>query len=211
MYDARTMSATRRQCLIGIDDITGKYLSTIYSNSKSLEMYPSSLKIADVTSNAKTNVKTSYKQYRPVSLIPIISKLYERNMLEQTSVYIEKILSPYLVGCRKWHSREHCLMVVIVTWKEALDRNGAAGVILADLSKACDCLSHDVLIAKLEAYGFGHSALTIIYDYMENEKQGVNVAGSYSSCKMCTTYFLSIFILLFMCIYFNIYDFVYVF
>ena len=92
-------------------------------------------------------------------------------MFDQTSAYIEKKLSPYLSGYRKGHSTEHCLMVMIETWKEALDRNEAAGGILTDLSKAFDCLSHDLLIAKLEAYGFGHSALTFIYDYMENRKQ----------------------------------------
>ena len=167
--------------LISSHDIVGKYLSTIYNNSKNSAKYPVPLKVADVTPIPKTKEKTSFKQYRPVSLIPIISKLYERNMFDQISAYIEKNLSPYLSGYRKGHSTEHCLMVMIETWKEALDRNEAAGGILTDLSKAFDCLSHDLLIAKLEAYGFGHSALTFIYDYMENRKQRVKVDGSYSS------------------------------
>ena len=72
---------------------------------------------------------------------------------------------------------------MIEIWKEPLDRNGAAGGILTDLSKAFDCLNHDLLIAKLEAYGFGHSALAFIFDYMENRKQRVKVDGSYSSWK----------------------------
>ena len=72
-------------------------------------------------------------------------------------------------------------MIMIETWKKALDKNGAAGGILTDLSKAFDCLSHDLLIAKLEAYGFGHSALTFVYDYMENRKQRTKVDGFYSS------------------------------
>ena len=72
---------------------------------------------------------------------------------------------------------------MIETWKEALDRNGAAGGILTDLSKAFDCLSHELLIAKLHAYGFGHSALNFIFDYMENRKQRVKINGSYSTWR----------------------------
>ena len=87
--------------LVGSYDIVGKYLSAIYNNSKNSSTYPTSLKVADVTPIPKTKEKTSFKQYRPVSLIPIISKLYERNMFDQTSVYIDNFLSPYLFGYRK--------------------------------------------------------------------------------------------------------------
>ena len=58
-----------------------------------------------------------------------------------------------------------------------------AGAILTDLSKAFDCLSHDLLIAKLEAYGFDKSALIFVYDYLKNRKQRIKLNGSYSSWK----------------------------
>ena len=172
--------------LIRTNDIVGKYLSTIYNNSKDSGTFPGPLKIADVTPIPKTKEKTSFKQYRPVSLIPIISKLYERNMSDQIFAYVQNFMSPYLFGYRKGHSTEQCLMVMIETWRKALDNNGAAGGILTDLSKAFDCLSHDILIAKLDAYGFGHSALTFIYDYMENRKQRTKVDGKYSSWRDLT-------------------------
>ena len=165
------------------NDIVGNYLSNIYNTSKNSTSYPPSLKIADVTPIPKSKEKFLLKNYRPISLIPIISKLFERNMFDQVSTYIDKFLSPYLFGYRKGHSTEHCLMTMIEAWRKALDRNGAAGGITTDLSKAFDCLSHDILIAKLEAYGFGHSALRFIYDYMENRKQRTKVDGSYSSWK----------------------------
>ena len=50
-----------------------------------------------------------------------------------------------------------------------------------DLSKAFDCLNHELLIAKLEAYGFSRSALKLVYDYLSNRKQRVKVNGSFSS------------------------------
>ena len=172
--------------LKGSTDIVGPYLSSIYNSSKNSQSYPLSLKVADVTPIPKTKEKTLLKQYRPVSLIPIISKLFERNMFDQTSSYIENFLSPYLFGYRKGHSTEQCLMIMIEAWKKALDKNGVAGGILTDLSKAFDCLSHDLLIAKLEAYGFGKSALKFVYDYMEDRKQRTKVNGAYSSWKNLT-------------------------
>ena len=62
-------------------------------------------------------------------------------------------LSPYLCGFRKGYNTQYCLMVVLEKWKKALDKKKVAGALLTDLSKAFDCLHHDLLIAKLEAYG----------------------------------------------------------
>ena len=68
-------------------------------------------------------------------------------------------------------------------WRKAFDENKVAVAILTDLSKAFDCLSHDLLIAKLEAYGFDKSALELIYDYLKNRMQRTKVNGSYSSWR----------------------------
>ena len=70
---------------------------------------------------------------------------------------------------------------MIEKWRKALDEGKVAGAILTDLSKAFDCLSHDLLIAKLEAYGFSNSALKFIYSYLKDRKQRTKVNGSYSS------------------------------
>ena len=161
-------------------DIISNNLSTIYNNSKNNEKFPVPLKFADVTPIHKAKERTVLKNYRPVSLIPIVAKLFERNMHEQISTYIDKFLSPYLFGYRKGHSTEQCLLIMTETWKKALDEKCAAGAILTDLSKAFDCLSHDLLIAKLEAYGFEKSALKFIYDYLRNRKQRTKVGNFYS-------------------------------
>ena len=69
---------------------------------------------------------------------------------------------------------------MIEMWRKALDEYKIAGAILTDLSKAFDCLSHDLLIAKLHAYGFGKSALKFIHDYLSDRTQRVKVDGEYS-------------------------------
>jgi len=96
---------------------------------------------------------------------------------------METYLSPYLFGYRKGYSTQHCLLAMIEMWRKALDEKKVAGAILTDLSKAFDCLSHELLIAKLDAYGFEISALKFIFDYLKNRKQRTNVNGGYSSWR----------------------------
>ena len=66
-------------------------------------------------------------------------------------------------------------------WSKALDKGKLAGALLTDLSKAFDCLNHELLIAKLDAYGFDQSSLSYIYSYLSNRKQRTKINNSYSS------------------------------
>ena len=59
---------------------------------------------------------------------------------------------------------------MVELWRKALDKKHNAGAVLSDLSKAFDCLNHNLLIAKLEAYGFHISALSFIYNYLKERK-----------------------------------------
>ena len=163
------------------NDIVSPDLSYIYNTSKNAQTYPLSLNVSDVTPIYKAKEKNLLKNYRPVSLIPIVSKLFERNMFDQISSNIENFLSPYLFGYKKGQSTEQCLIIMIEAWKKAINNKGAVGAILTDLSKAFDCLNHNILIAKLEAYGFGNAALKFIHDYLKERKQRTKVNGSFSS------------------------------
>ena len=164
-------------------DIVSHYVSDAYNKSKNCHLFPLSLKVADVSPIHKAKERVLMKNYRPVSLIPVLSKLYERNMYDPIFSYIEKFLSSYLFGYRKGHSTQQCLLVMIETWRKALDNRKSAGAILTDLSKAFDCLSHNLLIAKLEAYGFEKSALLFIQDYLKSRKQRTKINGAYSSWR----------------------------
>ena len=106
--------------LVGSNDIVGQYLLNIYNTSKDSQKYPLSLKVADVTPIHKAKERILLSNYRPVSLILIVSKLFERKMSDQISSYIEDFLSPYLFGYRKGHSTEHCLTIMIEAWKKPL-------------------------------------------------------------------------------------------
>ena len=109
--------------LIGNGDIVCAYLSNIYNTSKEENKYPQSLKQADVTPIHKKEERTLLKNYRPVSLIPIVSKLFERDMYNQILVYIDKFLFPYLFGYRVGHSTEQCLIIMLEVWKKHLIGN----------------------------------------------------------------------------------------
>ena len=99
------------------------------------------------------------------------------------SNFFEDIISKYQCGFRKGYSAQHCLLVMIEKWKRIVDYGGVFGALLADLSKAFDCIPHDLFIAKLEAYGFQIDALKLIYDYLSNRKQIVKINETFSSWK----------------------------
>ena len=144
---------------------------------------PSDLKFADVTPAYKKKSKNSKDIYRPVSILSNISKVYERCIYDQMEAYFETILSPNQCGFRKGFSAQHCLISLIEKWKKSVDNGGAFGALMTDLSKAFDCLSHELLIAKLEAYGFDEKSLKLIYNYLSNRKQRVKINDSYSSWR----------------------------
>ena len=74
--------------------------------------------MADVAPVHKQEERTLAKNYRPVSLIPVVSKLFEKNMYDEIIDFIENSLSPYLFGFRKGHSTEQCLVAMLEAWKK---------------------------------------------------------------------------------------------
>ena len=130
-------------------------------------MFPESLKLADVTPVYKKGDPTLVSNYRPISALPILSKVFERLMHHQVSKYIHKHLSPLLCGYRKGFNTQTSLLSALEKWKSTLDKNGFAGVLM-DLSKAFDTINHELLIAKLNAYGFSDQSLKLICNYLKD-------------------------------------------
>ena len=101
-------------------------------------------------------------------------------MFDQINVFIESKLSPHLCGFRKRYSTQHALYLLIKNWQTSIDRKNFVGTILMDLSKAYDCLPHDLILAKLEAYGFGLNSLRLIPSYLSKRKQRVKIFSTLS-------------------------------
>ena len=133
-------------------DISSVFLSDIFNESKKQLDFPLSLKLANVIPIHKAKEKTLSKNYRPISLLLVISKVFKKTMYKQIINYVEKFLSPYIFGYRKVHNAEQCLLKMLEIWKKAADEKRFAGAILTDLSKVFDCLNHDLLLAKSNDY-----------------------------------------------------------
>ena len=93
---------------------------------------------------------------------------------------MKNFLNQLLCGLRKAHSTQHALFRLIQSWHKELDESGFVGTILMDLSKAYDCLPHDLMVAKLEAYGISKESLQLISDYLSYRKQRTNIGSANS-------------------------------
>ena len=142
--------------------------------------FPDPLKMADITPGHKKLERTNKDNYRPVSILPCVSKIYERTMEEQIATYMRPYMSDYLCGFRKGYSAQNCLLLMLQLWNNAIDRRDLAGALLTDLSKAFDCLNHELMIAKLNAYGFDYNSLAYIYSYLTGRKHRTKVNNSLS-------------------------------
>ena len=143
--------------------------------------FPNKLKLADITSVYKKKDPTLVENYRLVSGLPSVSKIFEIIIQKQFSNYADEFLSPYLCGYRKGFNTQYALLSLIEKWKKELDNKGYSGAILMDLSKVFDTINHELLIAKLYAYGFSKDALKLINSYMSDCWQRTKIDKSFSS------------------------------
>ena len=93
---------------------------------------------------------------------------------------IQTFLSNFVSAYRKHYSANHALISLIENLKKNLDNNRMVRVVFMDLSKAFDSIPHDLLIAKMEAYGFCEDFLTFLNSYLKRQKQSVNIKNVHS-------------------------------
>ena len=118
--------------------------------------------------------------YRPVSILPLLSKVYERIMFNQLSNHTKYFLSQILCGFRKADSTQRAIFRLLQSWQRELDKSGYVGTILMNLSKAYDCIPHQLLIVKLEAYGLHKNSLNVLADYLSGRKQKTKIGSVFS-------------------------------
>ena len=156
----------------GIDDLSGRFLkdgsrvlsepiSELLNFSIKLGSFPDSCKIAKLKLLFKKGSKTNPSNYRPISLRPLISKIIEKLIHEQTSTFLSnnEILYNYQSGFRKKHSTDSCLTIFHDKILMVFDKGLMTSMILIDLQKVFDTIDHDILLKKLSAFGFSNHTI----------------------------------------------------
>ena len=162
-------------------DIFATFVTENFNNMIENSVFPVSLKQVDTKPIHKKYSTSDKENYRPVSILPNISKIYERCLYTQMNKYFYPILSKQQFRFKKGYSVQHCLLTMIEKWKASLDQNETCAALLTDLSKAFDCLPHDLLIAKLHAYVCDLRSLKLLNSYLSNRHHRVKINNFYSS------------------------------
>ena len=181
----------------GYDNIPGKLikvahrelanpLCNLINHAMKLKCFPCIMKSAEVTPVYKKENNLKRDNYRPVSILTVISKLYETVLNTQMVDHFYALFNELLAAFRKSYSCQTLLIKFIEDLKFALDKGHKIGTVYMDLSKAFDCLPHGLLIAKLHAYGLSEAACETMFDYLKDRKQRVKILNHRSSWKELT-------------------------
>ena len=178
----------------GIDEISAKFLKLaspiicsslafILNLSIQQGLYPDNLKKAKVTPIFKKGDKSDPNNYRPISVLPIISSIYERHISNSITRFMDKydLIYHHQSGFRKQHSCQTALTSLVDNWLTAINENKIVGTILLDLTKAFDLVNHKILLNKLASYKFSPKTLAWFTSYLSNRQQQVHVSGKLSS------------------------------
>ena len=181
----------------GLDQISGKFLkdearilakpiSELCNLSMALGSFPDACKTTNVKPLYKKGSKTDPSNYRPISLLPLLSKVFERVVLDQTKEFLSlnRILYDYQSGFRKNHSTDACLSFLNDKILKGFGDGLVTGMILIDLQKAFDTIKHDILLKKLSIIGFSDHTVKWCQSYLSNRKFMVNLESSFSEVSV---------------------------
>ena len=158
-------------------------ISSLVNMSLPLSCFPHELKKSE-TSLYKGQNNREPQNYRPLSVLTCLSKIFERVYNDQMVVYLKDILSTLLSAFRKRYGCHHVLTKLMENSKQALDEGKNVGLMLLDLSKAFDCLPQRLLLCKLNAYGISYEACSLIKSFLCQRLQRVKVASARSQWQI---------------------------
>ena len=160
-----------------------KPLTLIINQTLTSGIFPDTLKIAKIIPLSKKGDKTLLENYRPISILPAISKFFERIMFNQIHNHfsMHNLFYSGQYGFRANHSTQFAALELIDRITQDLDQGNMPITIFMDLSKAFDTLNHDILIYKLKSYGLSEAALKPMQSYLTNRKQYVEINNTQST------------------------------
>jgi len=163
-------------------------LTVICNKSLDSGIFPDSMKSAKVIPVYKSDDKLLVSNYRPISVLPIFSKILEKIVYSRLESFIAKhnIFCENQFGFREKHSTYMALLNIIDQITEQLDSKAFSLGIFIDLSKAFDTIDHKILLTKLEIYGVRGIALNWFRSYLSNRTQLVEIDGNPSSLRKIT-------------------------
>lgn len=178
----------------GYDNIPIKFISR-FSNELSQKItdlinisiqtsnFPNCLKIAKITPIYKKDDKKEVNNYRPISVLPCISKIYEKIIQQQLEKYLNenKIINPNQFGFVTNSSTLAACTQLINFVEQNIDQNNYVSCIFLDLQKAFDTIDHNILYQKFTRIGIHHRALQLLQSYHNNRKQFVQIRNTSSS------------------------------
>jgi exonuclease III len=164
-------------------------LCLIINQSLLTGIFPSKLKIAKIIPIYKKGDNMIFSNYRPVSLLPSISKVFEKIVFKQIISYFTEndLFFDGQYGFRKEHSTEHAVTELVDRIYDNLDSGKLSLAIFLDLSKAFDMLNHKILLAKLQHYGVTGTSLNWFASYLSERKQFVSFQNYNSNYIEITT------------------------
>ena len=152
-------------------------LKILLNNCMRSGIFPDELKIAKVIPLYKSGDKSDITNYRPISLLPVLSKIFEKLIHFRLTKFFDdnNVIYNKQFGFRKKHSTIHALNIAVTQVINSLNKNNVVLGIFLDFSKASDTVKHNILLKKLEHYGIRNKTLDLLSNYLNNTKQYVCV------------------------------------
>ena len=159
-------------------------ICSLINNVIDQKVFPCDLKNAEVSPIYKKDDTLDKSNYRPISILSCVSKIFEKVIDTQFSSHFYENYAFSLSAYRKKHNTQSVLLKVVEDIKVSLDKGLHVGGLLVDLSKAFDVIPHNLLIAKLNAYGYANDDVQLILSYLNNRKQRVKICNARSTWSM---------------------------
>ena len=149
---------------------------------------PDSWKLARVTPIFKNGSTKNRSNYRPISVLPVLSRLFEKLIYDQLYEYLDsnKHLFKDQYGFRNMHSVVSCLLNCTNDWYVNIDRGKFTARIFIDLKKAFDTVDHKILLNKVRLYGIDGLEHQWFSSYLDNRRQFCRVNGVVVKRKHCS-------------------------